>query len=121
MPPVSVYLAASPSADRPSGNRLHKPLDAEIEQLSAQLERAKALKAATIAPQQQVVPFRRFMEPSTSYGSLHDKCVSPYSYSSLYSSAYAPGVPAVASAARYTYVDARPFEDAISFGAARIS
>ena len=60
------------------------------------------------------------MEPSTSYGSLHDKYVAPYSYSSLYSSAYAPGVPAVASAARYTYADARPFEHA-SPGAARIT
>ena len=120
MPPVSVYLAASHSADRPSGDRPREPLDDEIEQLSAQLERAKAVKATTIASQQQVAPFRRFMEPSTSYGSLHDKYVAPNSYSPLYSSVYAPGVPAMASAARYTYADARPFENA-SPGAARIT
>ena len=77
MPPVSVYLAASPSADRPSGDRPREQLDDEIEQLSAQLERAKALKAATLASQQQVAPSRRFMEPSTSYGSLHYKYVAP--------------------------------------------
>ena len=61
------------------------------------------------------------MEPSTSYGSLPDKYVAPYSNSSLNSSAYAPGMPAVASAARYTYANARPFEHAFSSGAARIT
>ena len=121
MPTVSVYLAASPSADRPSGDRPREPLNHESEQLRAQLERAKALKAATIAPHQQVAPSRRFMGPSTSYGSHHDKYVAPYSYSSLYSSAYAPNVPAVASAARYPYADARPFEHAFSPGATRIA
>ena len=121
MPPVSVYLAASPSIDRPSADRPREPLDDEIEQLSAQLERAKALKAATIAPQQQVAPSRRLMKPSTNYGSLHDKYVAPYSYSSVYSSAYSPGVPAVASAARYKYADVRPLEHAFSSGAARIT
>ena len=121
MPPVSVYLAASPSADRPSGDRPREPLDDEIEQLSVQLERAKALKAATLAPQQQVAPSRRFMEPSTSYGSLHNKYVGPYSNSCLYSFAYASGVPAVASAAHYTYADVRPFEHAFSPGAVRIT
>ena len=121
MPPVSVYLAASPSADRLWRERTREPFDDEIEQFSVQLERAKSLRAPTIAPQQQVAPSRRFMEPSTIYGSLHDKYVAPYSYSSLYSSAYAPGVPAVTSAARYTYADARPFKHAISPGAARIA
>ena len=116
MAPVSVYLASYFSADRP-----REPLDDDIEQLSAQLERAKALIAATIAPQQQVAPFRCLMEASTSNGSHYDKYVAPYSNSSLYSFAYAPGVPAVASAARYTYADARPFEHAFSFGAARIT
>ena len=120
MPTVSVYLAASPSADRPSADRPREPLDDEIEQLRSQLERAKALKASTIAPQQQVAPARRFIQPSTSYGSFHDKYVAPYSHSSLDSSAYAPGVPAVASAARYTFADVRPFEHA-SHGAARIT
>ena len=66
MLPVSVYLAASPSADRFSVDRPREPLDDEIEQLSAQLERAKAFKAASIAPQQQVAPSRRFLELSTS-------------------------------------------------------
>ena len=116
MPPISVYLAGSPSADRP-----RELLDDEIEQLSAQLKRAKALKAATTPSQQQAAPLRRLMEPSTSYGSLHDKYVPPYSYSSLYSFAYALGVPAVASAARYTYADVRPFEHAFSPGGARIT
>ena len=61
MPPVSIYLAASPSADRPSGDRPRELVDNEIEQLSAQLERAKALKAIAIAPQQQAAPSRRFV------------------------------------------------------------
>ena len=78
MPLVSVYLAASPSADRPSGNRPLEPLNDEIEQLSRQLERVKALKTGTIAHQQQVAPSRSFMEPSTSYGLLHDKYVALY-------------------------------------------
>ena len=118
MPPESVYLAASPSDDRPSADRFREPLDDEIEQLSAQLERAKALKAATAAPQQQAVFPRRFVEPPTSYGSLYDKYAAPYSFSS---SSYVPGVPLVTSAGRYTYADTRPFERAYSSGGARSS
>ena len=68
MAPVSIYIAASPSADRPSAERPREPLDDEIEQFSAQLERSKALKAGTAAPQQQADPSRRFVEPPTSYG-----------------------------------------------------
>ena len=112
---MSVYFAGSPSADHP-----REPLDDAIEKLSAQLERVKALKAATTASQQQVAFSRCAMEPPTSYSSLHEKYVASYSYSFLYSSAYAPGVPSVASAARYTYVDARPFEHAFFPGGARI-
>ena len=63
LPPVSVYYAASSSADRPSAERPKESLDDEIEQLSAKLERAKPLKAATAAPQQQATPSRRFVEP----------------------------------------------------------
>ena len=70
MPPVSVYYAASPSAK--SADCPREPLDDEIEQLSAQLERSKALKAATAAPKQQAAPSRRFGEPPTSYGSLYE-------------------------------------------------
>ena len=121
MPPVSVYYAVSPSADCPSGDRPREPLDNDIVQLSGQLERAKALKAATLAPQQQVAPSRRFMEPSISYGSLNDKYIAPYCNSSLYFFAYAPGVPVVASAASYTYADARLFKHAFSPNAARFT
>ena len=55
---VSDYLAASPSTDRPK-----EQLDDEIELQSAQLERAKALKAAAAAPLQQAAPIRRNAEP----------------------------------------------------------
>ena len=103
---------ASPSADRPSIERPREPLDDEI----TQLERAKALKAATAAPQQQAAPSRRFVEPPTSYGSLYDKYAVPISSSV---SSYDPGVPLVASAGRYTYADARPLERSYSFGGAR--
>ena len=116
MPPVSVYLAASPSADRPSAEHPQEPLGEEIEQLSAQLERAKALKAATAASQQQAAPSRRFVEPPTSYGSLYDKYAVPISSSVT---SYDPGVPLVASAGRYTYADARQLERSYSFGGAR--
>ena len=110
---VSFYLAASPSADRPSADRPREPLDDEIEQLSAQLERAKALKAATIAFQQQAALSRRFVEPPTSYGSLYDKYAVPISSSV---SSYDPGVHLVASAGRYTYADTRPLERSYFFG-----
>ena len=79
MPSVSVYLAASLSADWPSAERPREPLDDEIEQLSAQLERAKALKPATAAPQQQAAFLQRFVKPPTSYGSLYDKYAVPIS------------------------------------------
>ena len=120
-PSVSVYLAASFSADRPSADRPREPLDNEIEQLSEQFELAETLKAATIAPQQQLASSRRFVKPSTRYGSLHDKYVDPYRTSFQYSSAHDSGVPLVASAASYTYAHARPFEHASSPGAARIT
>ena len=120
MPPVSVYLAASPSADRPSAECLRELLDDEIEQLSAQLERAKALKAATAAPQQKAAPSQRFVELPTSYGSLYDKHAAPYGAPFYYSS-HVSGVPLVASGGRYTYADARPFERAYSPGGARIT
>ena len=107
MPPVSVNFTASPSAERP-----REPLDDEIEQLSAQLQRAKALKAATAAPQQQAVPSRRFVEPPTSYGSRYNKYAVPISSSVFL---YDPGVPLAASAGRYTYADARPLERSYSF------
>ena len=68
IPPVSVYLAASPSADRPLAERPREPFDDEIEQLIAQFERAKALKAATAAPQQQAALSRCFVKLPISYG-----------------------------------------------------
>ena len=116
MPPVSVYLAASPSADRPSSGRPREPFDDVIEQLGAQLERAKALKVATAAPKQQAALSQRFVEPPPSYGSLYDKYVVPISSSVC---SYDPGVPLVASAGLYTYADARPLERSHFFGGAR--
>ena len=113
---MSVYLAASLSADRPSAERPREPLDDEIERLSAQLEHAKALRAATAAPQQQAAPSGRFVEPPTSYGSLFDNYDVPNSFSV---SSYNPGVPLLASAGRYTYADVRPLERSYSFGGAR--
>ena len=113
---VSVYLAASPSADRLSVELPREPLEEEIEQLNAQLERAKALKAATAAPQQLAAPSRRFVEPPTSYGSHYDKYAVPISSSV---SPYDPGVPLVASSNRYTYANTRPLERSYSFCNAR--
>ena len=81
MPPVSVYLAASLLADRPSAECPRELLDNEIEQLSAQLERVKALKAAIAAHQQQGVCSRRFVKPPTSYGLLYEKYAVPNSSS----------------------------------------
>ena len=83
---------------------------------SAQLERAKVLKAAIAAPHQLAAFSRRFVEPPTSYGSLYDQSAVPIS-SSVYS--YDPGVPLVASASRYTYADARMLERFYSFGGTR--
>ena len=117
MHPVLVYLAANLSADRPSADRPREPLDDEIEQLSAQLERAKALKAATAAFQQQAAPSRRFVEPPASNESLYDKYAAPYNF---FSSSYVPGGPLVASADHYTYADVHLFERAYFSGGARI-
>ena len=91
-----------------------------MEQLSAQLERAKALKAATAAPQQQAAFSRRFVEPPTSYGSLYEVYAVPYRVS-FYSSSHDSGVRLVASDGRYTYADARPFELAYSVGGVAIT
>ena len=78
MPPVSVYLSATASADRHLADRPRELLDDEIEQLSEQLERAKVFKAATTEPQQQAAPSQRFVEPPPSYCSLYDRYAAPY-------------------------------------------
>ena len=112
---VAKYLATSPSADRS-----REPLDDENKQLSAQLERVKALKAASAYPQQQAGPPKRFTKLPSRYLSFQDKYAAPDSAPFYYSSDVS-GVLLVASAGRYTYAHARPFERAQSPGGARIT
>ena len=101
LPPVDDYLAASYSTYRP-----REQFDDEIELLSAQLERAKALKAAAAAPLQQAVPTRRNAEPPTRYGSLHGQYGALYSIPPVSFSSQALGAPVVASVARNAHADA---------------
>ena len=122
--PVSVYLETSLSVNCPSADRLFKPFDDEIEQLSAQFERAssqrepaKAIKAATAAPLQKAILSWRIVTPPTSYCLHYDKYAVSYS---LYCSIHDFGVPLVAYANRLTYIDAHLFEHAYSLLGARI-
>ena len=104
LPLVSDHLAASPSTDR-----FREQLDDDSKLQSAQLERAKSLKATAAAPLQQAAPIRRNAEPSTQYGSLHGQYNALFSFPPVTFSYQAPDAPVMApSLATHTQTHCSP-------------